>query len=119
MKPTTHFISIILVLTFVFHVGFIINNIVNPKLPEISVSTRDLQDIEFPLSFLICINQHNFDAAKYREVGYNNVYRFYIGESMHNESIIGWRGHRKNGFEYDTVEGILLLSIYLIISLIL
>ena len=105
MKPTLSFINIILVVTFVFHVGFIINNIVNPDLPEISISKKNLHDIEFPLSFLICINQHDNDSLKYKEVGYQSVYRFYKGESMFNESIFGWRGHNENESEYHTVEG--------------
>ena len=104
MKPS-NFISIILVVIFVFHVGFIINNIINPEIPEISISKKNLQEIEFPLSFLICINQHNNDSAKYKEVGYKSVYRFYKGESIFNNSIFGWRGHKINGSKYDTVEG--------------
>ena len=32
-------------------------------------------------------------------------YRFYKGESIFNNSIFGWRGHKINGSKYDTVEG--------------
>ena len=105
MKLITRLISLILTLGCIFNIGFIINNNVNPELPVLSVHQKNIKDIEFPLSFLICIDQIVNDTTKYREVGYNNVYRFYIGESRHNESVIGWRGHMINGSKYNTVEG--------------
>ena len=89
----------------IFHVGNIINNILNPDLPEISVYKKELKDIDFPLSFLICIDQLQNDTSKYVEVGYKNVWKFYKGESMYNASITGWRGHTENGSKYDAVEG--------------
>ena len=105
MKLITRFINIVLISSCVFHVGNIVNDILNPNLPEISVYKKDLKDIEFPLSFLICIDQLVNADFKYKEVGYENKYRFFIAESIHNKSIIGWRGHMKNGSTYDTVEG--------------
>ena len=105
MKLITKLISLILTLGCIFNVGYIINNNVNPELPVLSVYEKNLQDVEFPLSCLICIDQLVNDTTKYREVGYSNVYRFYIGESMHNESVIGWRGHMRNGSIYKSVEG--------------
>ena len=105
MKLITRFINIVLISSCVFHVGNIVNDILNPNLPEISVYKKDLKDIEFPLSFLICIDQLVNADFKYKEVGYDNKYRFFIGESIHNKSVIGWRGHMKNGSTYDKVEG--------------
>ena len=105
MKFITRFTSMILSLSCILHIGFIIKDILYPDLPEISIYKQDLKDIEFPVSFIICVDQLENDTLKYQEVGYKNVWRFYMGESMHNESIIGWRGHVENGTKYDTVEG--------------
>ena len=105
MKHITRFVNIILTMSCIFHVGNIINNILNPDLPEISVYKKELNEIDFPLSFLICIDQLQNDTSKYVEVGYKNVWKFYKGESMYNASITGWRGHTENGSKYDTVEG--------------
>ena len=98
-------VTCIFVVACGFHVSHIVSNILNPQFPQVRHYKKVLKDIEFPISFLICIDQIVNDTTKYREVGYSNVYRFYIGESMHNESVIGWRGHMKNGSTYDTVEG--------------
>ena len=76
-----------------------------PDLPDIKNYKKELKDIDFPVSFVICIDEHNDTNKKFREFGYNDSYAFFNGESRFNSSIIGWSGHTMNGSTFESVEG--------------
>jgi len=96
----------------------VINSLVNPELPTIHVINTNLKDIEFPLSFRICLNYIHDDERdmdielynldRYKKFGYDSGNTFYKGQSMFNKSLVGWNGHTENGDTLDiTTEEIL------------
>ena len=103
-----------MLLTFIFgiafmvHISVLIYTKLNPSLPEVKYYNKDLKDIDFPLAFRFCIKAKNTDAKIKLawELGYSDLYTFFNGRSMFNNSIIGWNGHTENGSTIESVEGI-------------
>ena len=78
-------------------------------------NTYILKDIKFPLSFRICLNDL-YDSEEYtdkefenlnkfKKFGYASGHTFYRGQSMFNESLVGWNGHTEDGETIGTTEG--------------
>ena len=86
---------------------FIFHNNSNPAIPEIIIETKNIMDVNMPLSFVFCLKNTNsvVENEKYEKAGYKNLQRFFSGTSIYNESVIGWLGHKKNGPVYDSLEG--------------
>ena len=82
--------------------------ILYPGLPDIRVSKDDLQNIDFPLAFKLCVIEKENISARYTNVGYESDVAFFKGKSMYNESLYGWSGHTDNGSIISNVEGIVL-----------
>ena len=99
-------INIIFSLFFICHLFFIVNKLVNPDLPEVDVSNVELEDIDFPLVFRICINELSGNDAKYQAVGYNDSWDFFKGISRYDRSLVGWNGFKENGEILGSVKGI-------------
>ena len=83
----------------------IIFRLVNPELPSIREFNKDLKDIDFPVSFRICLNDLSGNFDRYHNLGYNNAYDFFNGISKCNKSLVGWNGHTKDGETVGTTEG--------------
>ena len=66
---------------------------------------RSLDEVEFPLSFLLCVHEMVHMTGRYKKLGYSNDWDFFTGKSRYNESIYGWGGHTENGSSYGSVEG--------------
>ena len=79
--------------------------LVNPELPSIHEYETKLKDIEFPISFKICLNDPKNTHDRYQKIGYKDVYRFFKGTSKYNKSHVGWSGHTKDGATIGTTEG--------------
>ena len=99
------FIQSILVIICVLHICSIVYLNANPRLPNIIKYKKDIEDIEFPISFILCINPKKNSIEKMKTFGYVDEWSFYSGKSMFNDSIIGWAGHSKNGPIYESAEG--------------
>ena len=89
-----------------------IDNNSNPAIPEIIIKNKNIKDVDMPLSFIFCLRNRNVTSAneKYKEAGYESIYRFFSGTSMYNESIVGWLGQMENGSTYDSFEGTFYIS---------
>ena len=95
-------LSLILICICIYHVSNIIYKSVNPSVPEILVYEQKMNEIEFPISFLLCLNKFDNDSRKYRKVGFNNVQDLFLGRRLkHNPAMQmkmkGWKGHKVNG----------------------
>ena len=88
------------------HVGILIYSKVNPDLPEVKYYKKNLKEIDFPIAFQICITENNNDTSKYHDLGYMDLWEFFNGKSMFNDSIVGWAGHTENGSLIGSVEGL-------------
>ena len=76
-----------------------------PILPDIRIYKTELQSIDFPLIFKMCVAETRNSTARYTSVGYENAYDFFKGVSMYNKSLYGWSGHYKNGSTIASVKG--------------
>ena len=67
---------------------------------------RKLEKIDFPVNFRICIFP-SLEEQSLNSLGYENVWKYFLGESIHNGSIFGWAGHEKLFSEKEnfSVEG--------------
>ena len=94
-------------IAFIAHVGYIGYELLYPEFPEIVNRKISLKDMEFPVLFRICVNEANLTEAneKFHDVGYTDLWKFFHGESMYNDSFYGWAGHTENGTTMGSVEG--------------
>ena len=96
----TYIIHTTFITVFLVHVTIVVASIFNPEIPDVESSQRNLEDIEFPISFRICI--HHLEAPtiknqKFKDAGYKNYYAFFKGRSLYNKSHYGFLGHLENG----------------------
>ena len=97
-------INTLFVIICLVHISSITYFLIYPEFPDIKIYKRDLSDIEFPLSFKICVSDVNGADKRYKTFGYRNDFNFFSGNSMYNSSIYGWSGHTENGSSLDTVK---------------
>ena len=92
---------------FLAHVSYLLYDIISPEFPEIVNYKKDLNEIEYPITFKICVNELNLSIAneKYQKYGYDDLWQFYYGRSMYDSSIFGWAGHTENGSTIAPTEG--------------
>ena len=100
-------IRFVMSIVFIAHVGYIGYELLYPKFPEIVNYKKQLSEIDFPVVFKVCANEANISAAneKITEIGYTDLWKLFLGESMYNDSIYGWAGHTENGSTTGSVEG--------------
>ena len=84
------------------NIVLIIHDMVHPKYPDVRIYTDDVKNIEFPLSFRLCIDQRN--ESRFHNFGYDDLTTFYRGRSVYNDSVYGWFGHRMNGSTFGGPE---------------
>ena len=71
----------------------------------IQVYKKSLLDLEFPLYFSICFSELENEENRYKNLGYNGPFPWFVGQSMYNKSHFGWNGHTKNGKTLGTPDG--------------
>ena len=105
-------LSSIFGIAFTVHISVLIYTKLNPSLPEVKYYNKKLKDIDFPIAFQFCIEEKNTDAKikLANGLGYRDLFDFFRGKSLFNNSIVGWSGHRKNGSTIGSVEGITLID---------
>ena len=102
IKILPYIVNTIFVLICFIHVSTIISKSINPEETSSRVYKKNVQEIEFPLEFLLCVNQEN-EKEKYRQVGYPDNGYFFRG--FLNDTVTGWGGRSANGTSYGSVEG--------------
>ena len=108
LKKVISLVNISLVLICIIHVASILNTHLYPLYPDVHVYKANLKDIDFPLSFKICVfDLASNSDAKYQRWGYKRQWDFYLGKSMFNESLHGWNGHGPNGTTLGSTEDML------------
>ncbi len=96
-------VNFIFASVFSIHIAFIGYRSVYPENPSVRVYETDLKDIEFPLSFKICLREHGF--KRYQKVGYENTWSFFNGQPNYNKNYFGWAGRDRNKSTLGTVTG--------------
>ena len=106
LKHTLQAINIIFVVGCLVHV--ILNGyyILYPSHPEVKVYQVDLKNIDFPLTFKLCVTEREKSNERYENLGYKNDFNFFLGKSRYNKSLYGWNGHTEAGSTLGGVEGL-------------
>ena len=67
---------------------------------------RNLDDIEFPIVFKICLNPA-FKIDEIQSAGYASLWDYFHGKSKYKKrKFYGWAGHYENGSFISSVKGI-------------
>ena len=103
LKTLNYGFNFLLVVVCVAHILSIFDSILNPDLPELKIIDKDLKDIKFPFLFRICVD--DLSMKKYKRMGYNNDWEYFLGRSKYNGTIFGWNGHTENGSKIGSVKG--------------
>ena len=98
-------LNFIFVFVFIVHITTIVYQDLNPRHPSIKSYSKDLKDIEFPISFKLCVGERENATDKFRRLGYTNEMDFYHGRSRFNETILGWNGHTETMSTVGSIEG--------------
>ena len=102
-----HYIYVLCFFAFSFQVYHLYDqSYVNPIYTDTQIIKKNIQDIEFPVIFKICI-QPGFDKKELKSVGYHSERNYFDGSSHFNSSIKGWAGHKENGNIFGSVTDIM------------
>ena len=106
-KTSVYTLNVIFVFSCLVHLGYLGFYVLYPEFPTITVYREHLKNVDFPLSFRLCMNEPKNGSERFRKVGYTGYAYYYWGASMYNESIYGWswRGHQKNGSNFGSAYG--------------
>ena len=93
-------------LALVYHIGNLLEGYINPTVTNTVVEEKDIEDMDFPLIFKICIKPGlNLSASE--ELGYSgSPYDYFAGKSKFNHTIFGWAGHSENSTILEDVKNI-------------
>ena len=97
--------NLIFASVFSIHIAIIGYRSVYPENPSVRVYDKDLKDIEFPLSFKICVSEKANALKRYQKIGYEDIFNFFEGRPIYNESFFGWAGRDRNKPTLGTVKG--------------
>ena len=98
-------INVFFSIIFLVHISSIGYHTLYPEVPEIVVSKKNLNEIDFPITFRICAFELNDTVSRYKLFGYNNHDDYFRGRSMFNDTLYGWAGHDQYGSVLANVEG--------------
>ena len=99
------FLNLLFTCIFLVHISTIGFNLIHPDYPSVRVYEEDLKQIDFPLSFKICVTEQENSTERYKRIGYADEYEFFMGKSMFEENVVGWGGHSQNGSSLYHIQG--------------
>ena len=70
---------------------------------------RDFVEMNLPLTIKVCVSP-GFNDKALQEVGYSDTWAYFLGNSMHNESLYGWAGHTETSEVFGNVSPILVIK---------
>ena len=100
----------VLTLVCVVHVIYIGYNNIYPDIPSVRVFKIDLNEILFPISFKICVEDIRENQTRFAELGYLSEWHYFRGQSKYDDKKIGWNGHTENGSTLGSVQEILSIA---------
>ena len=68
------------------------------------IRKTDLRNINFPVVFKFCVGNGE-NNEKFQRLGYADRYDVFLGNSMFNNSLVGWNGHTNNFSTLMPVKG--------------
>ena len=98
-------INVFFFIIFLAHISSIGYSTLYPEVPEIVVYKKNLNEVEFPMTFRICAYELRDAQSRYQSFGYESHWDYFQGKSMFNDTLFGWAGHDQNGSVLGKVEG--------------
>ena len=99
-------VNVVFLIALCIHVFFITYSMIHPSIPTIKIYEKSLSEIEFPISIKLCaLEDTESDVMRHNTSGYERNFRFFLGQSMFNKSLIGWSGHTQDGSFLGSVKG--------------
>ena len=100
-------INVVFSIALVIHVFLVVYSMICPNTPSVKVYKKRFNEIDFPISIKICSTEdQDSDIKRHNFTGYAKSFKFFMGESMFNDSLFGWRGHTKDGLTLGSTQGI-------------
>lgn len=97
-KALPYIFNLSFAIAFFVHAAIIAYSISFPSNPSVKIYKKDLKDLKaFPIALKLCVEERTDFHKKYRDLGYDSVYRFFRGLSKYERSWLGWTGHSSNG----------------------
>ena len=90
------FLNAALTLACLIHVISLLNGYLNPVNTSVKHFEKKLKDISFPINIKLCLEQDN-QIEMLKELGYQDTWYFYAGQSKYNSNVVGWNGHTQSG----------------------
>ena len=103
-------LHVTLVVACVSHIGFNAFYELYPDLPSVKQYKTDLENINFPISFTICVREIHNDTERFRAFGYARDWSWFSGKSQIRNGVFGWNGDFENGSEL-TVKGMYIVCL--------
>ena len=75
--------------------------------PSQTISQTKIENVtleNFPVLFRICIKP-GFDDEALQDAGYENAFKYFVGQSRYNLTLYGWAGHTEEGGIVTNVTG--------------
>ena len=89
---------------FIVQMSFLIYSRVHPSQTISSTKQRQLEEIDFPVAFKICIKPA-YDVLELNRAGYFSAWDYFVGCSKYNGFLMGWAGHTQDGKAVSNVSG--------------
>ena len=99
-------INVVFLIVLIIHVFLVAFSMIYPSTPSVKVYKKTYDEIDFPISIKICATEdRDQDIKRHNGTGYQRSLNFFMGQSMYNDSLIGWRGHTRNGSILGSAQG--------------
>ena len=100
------FINVVFLIVLIIHVFLVAFSMIYPSTPSVKVYKKIYNEIDFPISIKICATEdRDREIKRHKVTGYKRSLKFFMGQSMYNGSLFGWRGHSKNGSTLGSAQG--------------
>ena len=101
-------INFVLAVACLSHIIINAYNILYPEIPSFKVYEKELGNIDFPISFKLCVREISNMNKRYKKYGYEAPFDFFVGKSYLEESYVGWNGGFDDNRSSGHVKGTLL-----------
>ena len=90
----------------IIQLSILLEGFIKPTLTHTWEKDVRLGDIEFPIVIKICVIP-TYNLTSLYDYGYEDKYRFFLGQSRFNNSTYGWAGHTNSSTTLGSVEEVL------------
>lgn len=103
IKTVWVFANLVCTVVLAIQLVNVLESYIQPTITRTWEEEVPLEDIEFPLVIKICIVP-GFNQTALHEAGYEDTWKFFLGQSRFNESVFGWAGHTEDSATFGSVK---------------